>query len=41
VAEAGVRRGGAQAVPFIGAQGGKRPRPAGAGEVRSGGDNGA
>jgi hypothetical protein len=28
-------------VPFIGARGGKRPRPAGAGEVRSGSDNGA
>jgi hypothetical protein len=41
VAEAGVRRGGARAVPFIGARGGKRPRPTGAGEVRNGDNNGA
>jgi hypothetical protein len=41
VAEAGVRRGGAWAVPFIGARGGKWPRPAGTGEVRSGDDSGA
>jgi hypothetical protein len=41
VAEAGVRRGGARAVPFIGAWGGKRPRPASADEVHIGGDNGA
>jgi hypothetical protein len=29
------------AVPFIGARGGKQPKPAGAGEAHSGGDDGA
>jgi hypothetical protein len=41
VAEAGLRRGGARAVPFIGARGGKRTKPASDGEVHSNGDDGA
>jgi hypothetical protein len=39
VAEAGARRSGAQGDPFIGARGGKRPKPTG--EVHSDGANGA
>jgi hypothetical protein len=41
VAKAGARRDGARGGPFIGARGGKRPRPAGAGEVHSDDANGA
>jgi hypothetical protein len=41
VAEAGARGSGPQGGPFIGARGGKRPKPAGAGEVHSDGANGA
>jgi hypothetical protein len=41
VAKVGARRSGARGSPFIGTRGGKRPKPASAGEVHSDGANGA
>jgi hypothetical protein len=41
VAEANARGSGARGGPFIGTRGGKRPKPAGAGEVHSDGTNDA